>query len=139
MATISLLAVVCLGAVAGCRLLGHARLGTLVAFEALVSFDHPIQAAELSADQEPQDVFSELRDEDLPALPPLGEQTRRFAFIDSGCAHNSAQLVIEEGVLSAQLLEDGSTEQHTDCGGLAWFLSVFDVPADDLPADVQLP
>jgi len=69
----------------------------------------------------------------------LGEQTRRFAFIDSGCAHNSARLVIEEGELTAQLLEDGSPEQQTDCGGLAWFLSVFDVPIDDLPDPVRLP
>jgi len=124
--------------VSGCGLSGDSTLGTLVTFESLESFDPPIQAAELSTDQEPEDVFSELQDEDIDPLPPLGDETRRFAFIGSGCAHDSAQLVIEDDVLTAQLLEDGSTEQQTLCGGLAYFLSVFDVPAEDIPEQVRL-
>lgn len=125
--------------VSGCALFGDSTLGTLVTFEQLTGFDHPIQAAELGTGQEPEEVFSELQTEDLKALPPLADETRRFAFIDAGCKHDSAQLVVEDGFLTAQLLEDGSTEQHTYCEAPVYFLSVFDVPAQDIPEQVRLP
>lgn len=125
--------------VGGCGLFGGSTVGELVAFEQLAGFDHPTTVAELSAGQESADVFSEVRADNVDALPALTEDVRRFAFIVVGCKQDSAQLVVQDGVLDVQLLEGGSTEAQTDCGQAVYFLAVFDVPADDLPADVQLP
>jgi len=49
-----------------------------------------------------------------------------------------AQLVLDDGVVDAQLLEDGSTEQQAQCDVPVYFLTVFDVPVADLPDRVRL-
>jgi len=123
----------------GCGLFGDSGLGTLVAFQKLDGFSFSIQAAELDAGQLPADVFValrsfvRLRSEAVVIVPPLAEDTRRFAFIERGCNHDSAQLVVVDNVLDVELLEDGSTEQQTYCGGITYFLTVFDVPTGDVP------
>lgn len=128
----------------GCVVFSDRTVGELVTFETLRNYlPHRSQAAELEPGQRPHDVLVGLPPEgstDLAPLdlPPLDDEARRFAFVVGGCAHDSGQLVLEDDVLEAQLLEDGSTEQQTDCGGVTFFLSVFDVPAVDLPARVRL-
>lgn len=73
-----------------------------------------------------------------PELPELRPGVRRFAFVLLGCRHDSARLVIADGVVRGELLEDGSTDATTVCDAPARFLAVFDVPADDLPDDVRV-
>lgn len=119
--------------------LADATLGELVALDALDGTDHNSQAAELQAGEQSQDVFSGLGSGAATDLPPLGEGARRFAFSHVGCKQDSAQLVLQDGVLDAQLLENGSAEGQTMCAAPVYFLSVFDVPAADLPDRVRLP
>ena len=119
----------------GCGLFGDSGVGTLVAFQQLDG-RFSIQAAELDHGQMPAEVFIELQSQAAVVVPPLADDSRRFAFIEAGCKQDSAQLVVVDDIMYVELLEDGSTEQQTDCGQPVYFL--FDVPADDLPADVQL-
>jgi len=132
-------AVTALLAATGCGILGDRTLGELVTFDALEGVNHASDAAELAPGQEPQDVLAGLGRQPISALPPADADVRRFAFVESGCQHDSAQLVLEDGVLDAQLLEDGNTEQQTFCDAPAYFLSVFDVPAAELPDGLRLP
>ncbi len=125
--------------VAGCGLFGDSGLGTLVAFQKLDGRDFSVHAAELDVGQVPADAFVELRSVAVVILPPLAEETRRFAFIAGGCKQDSAQVVVVDNGLEVELLENGSTEQQTLCYVPVYFLTVFDVPGDDLTADVQLP
>ena len=133
------LALAVLLAATGCGIFGDETLGELVAFDALEGVDHDSGAAELASGEEPQDVLAGLGRQTVTAPPPVDEDVRRFAFVDIGCAEDSAQLVIEDGVLDAQLLEDGSTEGQTDCDAPVYFLTVFDVPAAALPDMARLP
>lgn len=122
----------------GCGIFGDQTLGRLVTFAALSESDHQNEAAELTAGQQPQDALTGLRAEDIPSVSALTDEMRRFAFIDTGCRHDSAQLRLTDGALDAQLLENGSTEQQTMCAQAVYFLSVFDVPVADLPDEVRL-
>ncbi len=121
-----------------------ATVGELVSFDALAdgeSAQTEFLMVELADGQQPEDVSDDLGEGEITTLPSLEPDFRRFAFIDPGCAHDSAQLVIaygvedgeESGSLDAQLLEDGRLDQQTDCARPVYFLSVFDVSVDDLP------
>lgn len=134
-----ILVVTALFAVSGCGIPGDQTLGELVTLDALEGTSLANDAVELEPDQEPQDVLADLRRQPVTALPPVEDDFRRFAFVETGCRHDSAQLLVEDGVLDAQLLEDGSTEQQTDCDAPVYFLAVFDVPAADLPERTLLP
>jgi len=124
--------------VAGCSLLNDATLGELVRFDALDGHDRRSAAAELTAGEQPRDVLPSLGGGARADLPPLEDDTRRFAFVDVGCNHDSAQLILQDGVLDAQLLENGSADDQTMCAVPAYFLSVFDVRTADLPDQVRL-
>ncbi len=133
------LAAITLLAVAGCGTGGDETLGELVTFEVLKGVEHAADAAELAPGQEPRDVLAGLGRPSGTALPRAKDGVRRFVFVDTGCRQDSAQLVLEDGVLDAQLLEDGSTEQRTMCAAPVYFLTLFDVPSADLPDGVRLP
>jgi len=132
------LAAITLLAVAGCGIGGDETFGELVAFEMLKGVKPAAAAAELAPGQEPRDVLAGLGRSSGTALPRDMDGVRRFVFVDIGCREDSAQLVLEDGVLDAQLLEDGSTEQRTMCAAPVYFLTVFDVPSADLPDGVRL-
>lgn len=144
-----LVAVAGLVAVTSCGASGQETLGELVMFEAIEVIEYSGQAAELTSGQQPRDVLDEVRAGRaaergqrgalIADLPPPDDGVRRFAFVHSGCVlKGSAQLVLEDNRLDAQLLEDGSTEQRTMCEQQVYFLSVFDVPVGDLPDHVRL-
>jgi len=133
------LAAITLLAVAGCGTGGDETLGELVTFEVLKGVERVTDAAELAPGQEPRDVLAGLGRQSGTALPRAKDGVRRFVFVDTGCRQDSAQLVLEDGVLDAQLLEDGSTEQRTMCAAPVYFLTLFDVPSADLPDGVRLP
>lgn len=137
--TVAVLAVVGVSAVVVSSLLANATLGELVRFDALGGNDHRSAGAELSAGEQPRDVLPGLGGGERADLPPLADGTRRFAFVEVGCKQDSAQLVLQGGELDAQLLENGSPEDQTLCAVPVYFLTVFDVPVDDLPAQVRLP
>lgn len=132
-------AVTALLAATGCGIFGDETLGELVAIDSLEGINHSNDAVELAPGEEPQDVLAGLGRSAITALPPLDADVRRFAFVETGCREDSAQLVLEDGVLDAQLLEDGSTEGQTDCDAPVYFLAVFDVSSADLPDEVELP
>lgn len=134
-----ILAAITLLAVAGCGTGGDETLGELVAFEMLQGVEHVADAAELAPGQEPRGVLGGLGRSSGTALAPAKDGVRRFVFVGVGCRQDSAQLVLEDGVLDAQLLEDGSTEQRTMCAAPVYFLTIFDVPSADLPDGVRLP
>ena len=133
------LAAITLLAVTGCGTGGDRTLGELVAFEMLERAERLNDAAELAPGQEPQAVLAGLGRRSVAALPRVKDGVRRFAFVDTGCRQDSAQLVLEDGVLNAQLLEDGSTEPRTMCAAPVYFLTIFDVPSAELPDGVRLP
>ena len=126
----------------GCGGRADATVGELVGFDTLGESAHTnFLSHELADGEQPQDVLGDLGGAEITPMLPLEPGFRRFAFIDSGCKHDSAQLVMEygredgkeSGEMDAQLLEDGSTEQRTMCAAPVYFLSVFDVSVLELP------
>lgn len=71
-----------------------------------------------------------------PELPDLEADVRRFALVLTGCQNSSATLTVVDG--SARAAVDPPDEQ-VDCGQAEYYLAVFDVPSEDVPADVRLP
>lgn len=125
-------------AVAGCGFVGDETLGELVRFDVLEGIEGVAGDVELAPGEEPRDLTAGPGRPSGTALPRVKDGVRRFVFVDAGCRQDSAQLVLEDGLLNVQLLEDGSTEQRTMCAQPVYFRTIFDVPSADLPDGVRL-
>lgn len=99
----------------------------LIAFE-YAGYSQPAgpTAVELTSDDS---VLSEIvpMDVELPLLPPLDPDERRFAFVRSGCQNTTAELIVTPQFVDTRLGYD----EHglvIDCSEAEFFLAVFDVP-----------
>ncbi len=71
-----------------------------------------------------------------PALPRLPADARRFGFVMSGCQEAEPDLTVVEGKLTAEF---PVPEVDVACEMAATYVAVFDVPADDLADELELP
>jgi hypothetical protein len=70
-----------------------------------------------------------------PEVPEPAAGVRRFAFVLTACAPDSARLRVTDRSLTAEPLRAGRPAPASSCGAPGRFLAVFDVPASDVPQD----
>jgi len=101
----------------------------LVAF-GFAGYGQPLEhtAVELTSDES---VLAEIlpMDVDLPLLPPLDPDERRFAFVRPGCQNTTAELIVTPQFVDTRLDYD-EPGMVINCAEAEFFLAVFDVPAD---------
>lgn len=120
---------------------GSADQADLVAFEALgTGTPSNVTGIEL-LDDDTLDALTALMPDgaEVPQvdLPPLAAGNRRLAFVRSGCGETTAELQVTRATIDTTL-EYAPDDIIYDCAVAAYFLAVFDTPADEIPQSAQL-
>lgn len=115
------------------ELVAFVNLGTIatddIAPAELDGTDTPMERELRAAHVEPSEEWSEA----LAFQPPEGE--RAFAFVLPGCDDTSAELVIEDDVVTAELIAE---EPRFDCDEPNYFLAVLSIKESAVPQDATL-
>lgn len=118
---------------------GSTSPGTLTSFETVnpSAIDGAFPFELTTSDKEYLTALGQMN-LDVPELPARLPTDRRFAFLLMGCADDAAELQITQTTISAALTATDPAAGVTLCDAPEIYLSVIDVPSEQVPAEATL-